>query len=127
VGSVPDPVRRLLGWRDVIRGIRPAGQVLLYRGHRPGGVFVLLSGSVLFERGAGELKSLREVGVPEGGAVLLPLPTELDVESPVQITVATEVDLVFVPGTLIESDEQIARALDSRELRREGLRGPRAG
>ncbi|MDQ7007188.1 MAG: hypothetical protein Q9Q40_08140 [Acidobacteriota bacterium] len=111
----------------MIRGLRPAGQVLLYRGHRPGGVFVLLAGSVRLEGGEGEQALRREIVAPEGAAVLLQLPTELDAESPVQITVAADADLVFVPGTLIEAEEQVARALGSRGLRREGLLDPEAG
>lgn len=96
------------------------GQVLLYEGHYPAGVFVVLSGALdLLERHAPHGPRLR----PGERPLVLPDPRELDLPVRREVRVAEPAELLFVPrraALLPAFDEPLA----SGELEAHSLQDP---
>lgn len=111
MAAVPEEFRELLQKEDVARMVRPRGQVLLYAGHYPLGVFVVLAGSLAIEAAPCEGKEpFREV-VVTGRPLLLPPVKELDHPAGVCVTTTGEVDMIFVPRTLLANDPSLGELL----------------
>ncbi len=80
-----------------------AGQVLVYRGHLPGGCYVLLRGELALDPGA---------AVAAGCGVVVPPPAELDLPAARTLRAgAADCRLLFVPRSLALHDARARRLL----------------
>ena len=110
-GTALDELSRL---PDVSRLAGSAGQVLLYAGHFPPGLFVLLGGTLRLEdpaarsRGGGPgLTGVETGGVP----ALLPPLDELELPSTKDVVVSAECDLLAIPRSLALASPVVRRLL----------------
>ena len=111
IAAVPEEFRELLQMEDVARVVRPRGQVLVYAGHYPLGVFLVLAGGLVLETGSREGKeSSREV-VAGKRPLLLPPVRKLTEPARVSVKTAGEVDLIFVPKTLLDTDPGVGELI----------------
>jgi len=99
---------------DVSRLTGAAGQVLLYAGHFPPGLFVLLGGTLRLEdpaarsRGGGPgLTGVETGGVP----ALLPPLEELELPSTKDVVVSAACDLLAIPRSLALASPAVRRLL----------------
>ena len=91
-----------------------AGQVLLYPRHTPPGLFVVL---------AGVLRRFAEGTVPEAGcgdlfdaasgAFAVPAPGEIGEPAGCGVAAQTDVELLFVPRSVVLRSEAVSRALSA--------------
>ena len=109
-------IRALEAWPDVTRLRGHAGQVILYRTHYPPGVFVVLAGVVRVvssERRDGP----RPVRLDAGrGPFAIPGPDQLDRRAAGSVELVTDADILFVPRSLVLSDEALRRCLVEAHL-----------
>ena len=89
-----------------------AGQVLLYPRHTPPGLFVVLAGVVrrfaegtVPEAGCGDLLDAAS------GAFAVPAPHEIGEPAGAGVSAQTDVELLFVPRSVVLQNETVARAL----------------
>jgi len=110
-GSALDELSRL---PDVSRLTGAAGQVLLYAGHFPPGLFLLLDGALRLEdpaarsRGAGPAAAGAEAGGPPA---LVPPLEELELPSTKDLVVSAECDLLAIPRSLALASPAVRRLL----------------
>jgi hypothetical protein len=110
-GAALDELSRL---PDVSRLAGGAGQVLLYAGHFPPGLFVLLGGALRLEdpsarsRGAGPPAAGVETG---GRPALVPPLEELELPSTRDVVVGAECDLLAIPRSLALASPAVRRLL----------------
>ncbi len=83
-----------------------AGQVLLYAGHFPPGLFLLLSGALrLGSAGAGSAISAN------GAPVVVPPLAELELPSDCDVVVSADCDLLAIPRSLALASPAVKRLL----------------
>jgi hypothetical protein len=103
------PLERLASVPDVIRARRPAGQVLVYAGHVPQGLFVLLEGRLRLEGEVDEGGEARVVEVVSGGRPLLTVaPTALGDPATTTLVLETDAEVVCVPRSLVKTNATVA-------------------
>lgn len=83
----------------------PSGQVLLYEGHEPPGVYVTVSGNLRLS-GGGQPDLL--VHAP----CVVPDPREVCHRSPRTVTLASDVHAVFLPRSVLLADAAIGARLE---------------
>jgi hypothetical protein len=113
----------LLGLPDVTVLTGVAGQVLVYPGHFPHGLYAVLSGSV-------ELTDARGVCEPERVSAerapfVIPAPDEIDVAAGRGVTVAEPARLLFIPRGLASRSQAVAAILRGCQVSARSLRLPR--
>jgi hypothetical protein len=102
---------------DVARLTVHAGQVLFYPRHTPPGVFVVIGGVVCrFADG-----TLPEAGCGDrldaaAGAFAVPAPHELAEPAKAGLLAATDVEILFVPRSVVLSGTAVARTLAAAEV-----------
>jgi hypothetical protein len=101
---------------DVSRLTGAAGQVLLYAGHFPPGLFVLLGGALRLEdpagRSRGNGRAADPAGVEPGGApALVPPLDELELPSTKDVIVSADCELLAVPRSLALASPSVRRLL----------------
>lgn len=84
---------------DVMRARRPAQQVLVYEGHLPLRLFLVLDGAVAVEAPARSAPLVRSTR--EGGPFFVPDPRELDRPAGARVVLAVESDLLCIPRSLV--------------------------
>lgn len=95
---------------DVRRSLRPAGQVLVYCGHVPLSVFVVLSGAVRVEHPApGRWAEVHRATAER--PILTPAPDAIGQTALATIVLAEDSEVLFVPRSLVTSDPGIVAAL----------------
>ena len=87
----------------------PRGQFLVYAGHVPTGVHVLVAGA-LEATGSDECAEAAQWDVA-AGALVIPPPSRLHVPATWTLRIVEVSDLVFFPRETIETDPELARAL----------------
>ena len=110
-GSALDELSRL---PDVSRLAGAAGQVLLYAGHFPPGLFVLLGGALRLEDPAARPRGTgpSPAGVETGGLpALVPPLEELELPSTKDVVVSAECDLLAIPRSLALASPVVRRLL----------------
>ena len=114
--STADGLSELKSWGGATRLSLPVGQVLLYREHRPPGVFVVLSGALEIPRERGRRRPVpaRLSGSP-GRPALLPRPERLEEPSADTWTVAEQAEVLYLPRSLVNESSAL-RALLRRLL-----------
>lgn len=108
--------------QDLTRVGMPAGQVLVYAGHYPQGLFIVLGGRVVLE-GPPDGAMLRDVN---GTPFVLPAPAEIDLPSAYSVRVDSDADLLFVPRSVALATPEVTRLLDAGLLAPCSLRPPRS-
>ncbi len=110
-----DPrIATLLAHSSVTRLRLPSGQVLIYAGHTPGGLYVLLSGWVYLTKSLSEkLHPAARIIKAGKSAVLYPSLTDLDRPAECHSVIGAAVDIMFVPRMLIQSQVEIRQLLES--------------
>ncbi len=113
----------LLGLPDVTVMTGATGQVLVYPGHFPHGLFAVLSGSV-------ELTDARGAHDPERVSAerapfVIPAPDELDLAAARGVTVAEPARLLFIPRGLWSRSQAVAAILRGCQVTARSLRIPR--
>jgi hypothetical protein len=99
---------------DVSRLVGTAGQVLVYAGHFPPGLFVLLGGALRLEdpaarsRGNGPGSSPARVETGDLPALVPPL-EELELPSTKDVVVSAECDLLAIPRSLALASPVVRR------------------
>jgi hypothetical protein len=99
---------------DVSRLTGAAGQVLLYAGHFPPGLFVLLGGALRLEDPAARSRGTgpSPAGVETGGLpALVPPLEELELPSTKDVVVSAECDLLAIPRSLALASPVVRRLL----------------
>jgi hypothetical protein len=114
--AVEEHLARLARHPDVLRARRPAGQVLVYAGHVPQSLFLVLRGVLRLEPRDGE--PVREVVVTPGRPLVACPPSALSDEADVTIALATDAEVVFVPRTLVQGDREMARLVEAACFKR---------
>jgi len=109
-GTALDELSRL---PDVSRVSGTAGQVLLYAGHFPPGLFVLLGGALRLEDPAARSRGgPTPPGVESGGLpALVPPLEELELPSTKDVVVSAACDLLAVPRSLALASPAVRRLL----------------
>ena len=102
----------LASLRDVSRITVHAGQVLVYPRHTPPGLFVVLEGvlrrfaeGTVPEAGCGDLLDAAS------GAFAVPAPDEVGEPAGAGVAAQTDVELLFVPRSVVLESAVVARAL----------------
>lgn len=88
----------------------PAGQVLLYRGHVPPGVFVALSGTLRMSGAGGPDLALH-------APCLVPDPHEMHRSCERTVVLSTDIHALFLPRSVVLTDPRIAARLDDCQRR----------
>lgn len=96
-------VKALCAHPGVTRLRLPRGQVLLYAGHLPSGLFLLLSGAVQ-EEGGGETE-------PLPAPRLLPDPGGLERPLPRTVRIAAQAELLYLPRSVALASPALCRRL----------------
>lgn len=94
---------------DVRPMVLPGGQVLLYAGHEPPGIFVVVRGTVRVDRprrGRYELDA-REV------SFCLPEPRAIDDRARDEFSLAGETHLLYVPRSALHDDPDLRAAIEA--------------
>jgi len=113
---------------DVARTRVLAGQVLLYPGHTPPGLFVVLEGA-LRRLAATPGAGFRPVGPPLDAtlrAFVVPSAAELARPAARGLVVERDAWILFLPRSLILTGGEVAAALAAAPLERASLGGPTA-
>ena len=92
-----------------------AGQVLVYREHRAPGLFVLLEGAV--DLGETRNGGRHRQDARRRGPFMLPSLDRLGEPMDETLTIAEDAELLFVPGTLVQSDARVRSLLEGIEPR----------
>lgn len=113
----------LTGLPDVTALTGAAGQVLVYPGHFPHGLYAVLSGAV-------ELTDAHRARPPErisadGGPFVVPAPDELELAAARGVTVCEPARLLFVPRGLALSSQAVAAILHGCSVSARSLRPAR--
>lgn len=113
----PHCVARLAAVPDVTRIQGHPGQVILYPGHYPPGVFVVLSGALkrLPRGGDGHVRPA-EVLAAGRRVFLVPDPEELEAPVSSGVEVLEESEILFVPRSLALGSEAVRRCLTDPRL-----------
>ncbi len=108
---------------DVARISGRPGQVILYPGHTPPGVFVVLAGAVkrVPERWAGHPRPAEVLDAAQG-AFVVPDPAELDRPAACGLEIVSSAKLLFVPRSLILGGGGVAERLRDPRLAPVSLR-----
>ena len=128
--SLPKPMRlppspfatQLLAIPGVERVQFKKGQVLLYAGHYPPGIFFIMSGSVAVQdpTQAGE-----ELELDAGdGAFVLPGLGELDLKAGRTVRAASDVELLLAPRSILQADPQLRGIFQNPQLVQVSLQRP---
>ncbi len=106
-----DWMRELASIPDVSRVRMPRGQIALYLGHYPPGVFVAVSGKLrllpISRRDAN--REVNEITAP----FVFPSAGDLPWPSEVTVVVAEDVQLIFIPRTLVTVSDRVRAMLDA--------------
>jgi len=97
---------------DVIRLSAHAGQVLFYPRHTPPGLFVVVRGAVgRFAAGTLPEAACGDRLDAAAGAFAVPAPGELAGPARAGLRAATDVEILFVPRSVVLRGDDVARAL----------------
>lgn len=105
-GGCAEALAALRGLPDVSALQGAEGQVLLYAGHFPPGLFLLLSGALRLDT-AGAPSAVRANGTP----LVVPPLAELDLPSACDVVVSAACDLLAIPRSLALASPAVKRLL----------------
>ncbi len=95
---------------EVLRGRRPQGQVLVYAGHVPLSLFVVMTGKVRVEHPSPD-RWIEEFEATPERPLLTPAPDALGQTARATVSLAEDSDVLFVPRSIVTSDPSIVAAL----------------
>lgn len=102
-----------------------AGQVLIYEGHYPPGLFLVVSGCVVVEE-PGKPDSGVELDA-DVGSFLFPGVNELDLKVARTVRALTPVEMLIAPRSQLKMDGNLRQLLQSPELVQVSLQAPVRG
>jgi hypothetical protein len=112
VGSLQDfNVLRVA--EGVMRVSMPPGQILLYRGHVPLGLYLILKGALELESGADAASLPGHLLDAKKGAFLFPGFFHMNEPFPTNALVTRKIEFLFIPRSVIHSDLQVRRYLEN--------------